>query len=342
MKAVIMAGGMGTRLKPVSGDTPKPMVPLCGRPVMEYVLLHLKKHGITELCAALKYRAEDIIGYFGDGSALGMKLSYRIETEALGTAGAVKSCEEHYGDEPLLVVSGDAICDLDLTAFIKEYERQRPSAAIALSPDPMPLRYGLALCDDDGYIRSFIEKPDWTHVVTNLINTGIYILSPEAMSYVPKGKPFDFAKDLFPKLLENGKKLLGVPLDGYWCDIGTPKSYYECCVDAISGKLELPIREDFVQMPEDEKSSGGKGCPCRDRARLMDTLSRCFLGLGGDFSDGLCFELGGKRFRIAPESGSCAIGVTALDGDSEFSRELVPMISRLISDTEKALANSDD
>lgn len=330
---------MGKRLKPVSGDTPKPMVCLCGRPVMEYVLLHLKKHGITEVCAALKYRPNDIIDYFGGGEKLGMKLSYHIETEALGTAGGVKGCEDFYGDEDVLVVSGDAIFDFDLTHFADEHRKKSPSVSIALSRCSSPLRYGLALCGEDGRVRSFIEKPDWPHVVTDLVNTGIYILSPSAMEKVPNDRPFDFAADLFPLLLKRGEKILGVPLEGYWCDIGTPESYYRCCIDAISGKISLPIREDFVLKDEDAPDDEGEGCPCRDRARLMDMLSKGFLELGGDFSDGLSFALGGETVKIAPMSGTSALKISALS-DSETAKELISSVERLISDTEKQLASN--
>lgn len=342
MKAIMMAGGMGTRLKPVSGDTPKPMVPLCGRPVMEYVLLQLKKHGITEVCATLKYRPDAIRDYFGDGKWLGMKLTYSIEGEALGTAGSVKNCEDFYGDEDFLVVSGDAICDLDLSAFIAEHESAKPAVSIALSRCSVPLRYGLALCGDDGCVRSFVEKPDWAHVVTDLVNTGIYIVSPAAMSHVPESRVFDFAGDLFPLLLREKKKLLGVPLHGYWCDIGTPKSYYECCADAISGRVRLPIREDFVEGTEDcDCDDTGNGCPCRDRARLMDMLSRGFIELGGDFFDGLCFELGGAELRIAPMAKSSAIKISAQNCDAETAKELISSVEKLVHDVEKRLANEE-
>ena len=225
MKAIIMAGGEGKRLKPITGSTPKPLVPLCGRPVMEHIILLLRRHGITDICAALKYRPDDIKNYFGSGEKLGVRLEYRVEQNALGTAGGVKNCADFYGSEDFLVISGDAACDIDLSKLIAEHQRRSPAATIALCPEPEPLRYGLALCDREGFIRSFIEKPDWRHVVTNLVNTGIYIISPRAMEHVPENEEFDFAKDLFPRLLDEGEKLLGVPCDGYWCDIGTPKSY---------------------------------------------------------------------------------------------------------------------
>lgn len=335
---------MGKRLKPVSGDTPKPLTPLCGKPVMEYVLLLLKKHGINEVCATLKYRPDDIMSYFGNGERLGMKLSYRIEQEALGTAGSVKNCRDFYGDEDFLVISGDAVCDFDLAALICEHELRRPCVSLALYPHSLPLRYGLALCGDGGYVRRFVEKPDWRHVMTNLVNTGIYVLTPAAMEKVPDGRQFDFAADLFPLLLDGGERLLGVPMSGYWCDIGTPLSYYGCCVDALEGRIELPLGSDFIPEAQEESpdEDGGESCPCRDRARLMDLLSRSFLELGGDFSDGLCIDIGGEKLSIAPMSGSSALKICARSGDGETAQELVSSLARLCADAEKRLASRDN
>ena len=145
MKAIIMAGGEGKRLKPITGSTPKPLVPLCGRPVMEHIILLLRRHGITDICAALKYRPDDIKNYFGSGEKLGVRLEYRIEQTALGTAGGVKNCADFYGSEDFLVISGDAACDIDLSKLIAEHQRRSPAATIALCPEPEPLRYGLAL-----------------------------------------------------------------------------------------------------------------------------------------------------------------------------------------------------
>lgn len=343
MKAIIMAGGEGKRLKPVSGDTPKPLVPLCGRPVMEHIILLLKKHGITDICAALKYRPEEIENYFGSGKKLGVSLQYRVETEALGTAGGVKNCADFYGVEDFLVISGDAACDLDLGELISEHRRQRPAATLALYPHPEPLRYGLALCGRDGYIRSFIEKPDWPHVVTNRVNTGIYVISPRAMALVPENTPFDFAKDLFPLLLEKGERLLGCPLEGYWCDIGTPKSYYECCVDALSGKLCIEPAGGFEPAQDEPgtvepvKSMGSLEYNCADRARLMDGISAAFLELGADYSDG--FRLPGSDYelRIAPVPNAAALRISANAADAETASELADSALRLIKEIENRL-----
>lgn len=343
MKAIIMAGGEGKRLKPVSGDMPKPLVPLCGRPVMEHIILLLKKHGITDICAALKYRPEDISNYFGSGERLGVSIQYRVETEALGTAGGVKNCADFYGDEDFLVISGDAACDLDLSQLIAEHRRHSPAATLALYPHPEPLRYGLALCGRDSLIRSFIEKPDWSRVVTNRVNTGIYVISPRAMELVPENTAFDFAKDLFPLLLERGEDLLGCPLEGYWCDIGTPKSYYECCVDALSGRLGIELTNGFEPVPEDEPDTqpddgmGSLEYNCADRARLMEGVSSAFLELGADYSDGFRLRGEGYELRIAPLPHAAALRISANAADAETASELASSACRLIKEIENRL-----
>ena len=343
MKAIIMAGGGGKRLKPITGSTPKPLVPLCGRPVMEHIILLLRRHGITDICATLKYRPDDIKNYFGSGEKLGVRLEYRIEQTALGTAGGVKNCADFYGSEDFLVISGDAACDIDLSKLIAEHQRRSPAATIALCPEPEPLRYGLALCDREGFIRSFIEKPDWRHVVTNLVNTGIYIISPRAMEHVPENEEFDFAKDLFPRLLDEGEKLLGVPCDGYWCDIGTPKSYYECCADALSGKLKIELDGGFEADAPDEcsdpecKCMEHADCACADRARLMDSISAAFLELGADYSDGFSLKGDDYELRISPLAVGAKLRIEANANDTETARELAEAACALVSELEKRL-----
>ena len=293
MKAVIMAGGEGTRLKAVTGDMPKPMVPLLGRPMLEHIINLLKKHGFTDICAALRYRAGDIESYFGDGSRFGVRIRYRVEHEALGTAGGVKNCAGFYGGDDFLVISGDAACSFDLMGLYRRHQQADAAVTIALYPNAEPLQYGLVLQDRQGFVQHFIEKPDWEHVVTDLVNTGVYIVSPRAMAYVPDDQPFDFAKDLFPLLLAAHEPILGVPMDGYWCDVGTPLSYYRCCVDALEGRLLLNLPEQFrpgsapevEDMPDDADFT--EECPCESRAELMGALSELMLDMGADYSDGL-------------------------------------------------------
>lgn len=299
MKAVILAGGEGKRLKSVTGALPKPMVPLIGMPVLERIVNHLKRQGFTELCCALCYRPEVIRDYFGDGSKFGVRMEYREQEAPIGTAGSVLQCRDFYGDEDFLVMSGDAVTDFDLSALMERHKSGNAAATIALYPNAEPLQYGLVLLDRESRVRHFVEKPDWPQVVTNLVSTGIYVLSPKAMRYVPEGENFDFAKNLFPMLLTGGEKILGVPMEGYWCDIGKPRAYYQCCLDLLDGKVgQSPEPRAEQPIPA---SDNCVTVPCRDRARLMRAASEAFLELGADFTDGLHFQDGSWDVRIRPE-----------------------------------------
>lgn len=325
MKAIIMAGGEGRRLRPVTGDSPKPLVPFLGRPMMEHIILLLKKHGFTEICATLRYRGEDIRACFGDGSRLGVKLCYREETEALGTAGSVKNCADFIGGDDFLVISGDAACDFDLGQLARRHKEGQAAASLALYRCPEPLSYGLAVTDSRSMIRAFIEKPSWERVVTDLVNTGIYVLSPKLLSFIPDGRPFDFGKELFPLLLERGEKILGVELEGYWCDVGSPLSYYRCCADALEGRLKLDIPEAFLPQSCNtacdkrlQSTAFSLDCPCRSRAGLMSALSSVMLDMGADYSDGI--RLG--RLHIFPLADRSALRVAVGGEDAEFARSL--------------------
>ena len=327
VKAVIMAGGQGTRLKAVTGERPKPLVPLLGRPLMEHILLLLKKHGFTDVCAAVKYRAEDIMDCFGDGSRLGLQLQYRVEERPLGTAGSVKNCADFIGDEDVLVISGDAACDFDLSQLLQRHRESRAAVTLALYRNPEPLRYGLTVTGDDGRVRAFIEKPGWDRVVTDLVNTGIYVLSPRALAAIPADRPFDFARDLFPLLLQRGELLLGVPLEGYWCDVGTPLSYYRCCVDALEGRLRLEPEESFQPSPALRETDGPPEgfvleLPCRDRAALMGRLSRWMLELPTDYADGIRLHAPRYELHICPEDEKSALRIAVNAEDAEFARRL--------------------
>lgn len=328
MKAVIMAGGQGSRLKAVTGELPKPMVPMLGRPMMEHIILLLKDCGFTDICAAVKYRAEDIMSYFGDGSGLGVKLQYRVEKEALGTAGGVKNCADFYGDEDFLVISGDAACDFDLAALMQAHKSRRAAATLALYRHPEPLSYGLAVTDGDDRIRAFIEKPRWGRVVTDLVNTGIYVLSPKVMERVPEGQAYDFAKDLFPRLLNDDALLLGVAMEGYWCDVGSPLSYYKCCADALEGKLKIDLPAAFTptnsetEAEEEPTADAEQLCSCRSRAELMGALSELVLDMGADYRDGIQISGRNYKLRIAPRADASAIRIAVSSADAEFAKEL--------------------
>ena len=181
MKAVIMAGGEGRRLRAVSGERPKPLTPLLGRPIMEHIIELLRKEGFEDICAAVKYKAPDIEEHFGDGSRLGVRLQYRLEKDALGTAGAVKNCADFIGNEDVLVISGDAACDFSLSRLMQAHRETGAAVTMALYPHSSPLSYGLTVTDSENFVRAFVEKPLWPRVVSELVNTGIYIISPRVL-----------------------------------------------------------------------------------------------------------------------------------------------------------------
>ena len=198
MKAILLAGGQGRRLRSITGSLPKPMVPLVGVPVLDRLLDLLRRNGFTDVCMTLCYRPEVIQEHCGDGSSYGVHLKYRIESEPRGTAGGVRACSDFYGREDFLVISGDAACSFDLLGLYRRHQQADAAVTIALYPNAEPLQYGLVLQDRQGLVQHFIEKPDWEHVVTDLVNTGIYIVSPRAMAYVPEDQPFDFDQRSLP------------------------------------------------------------------------------------------------------------------------------------------------
>ncbi len=331
IKAVIMAGGEGRRLKSVTGSLPKPMVPLLGKPLMERCVELLKANGIYDICATLRYNPGPIVDYFGDGERFGVNITWRIETQPLGTAGGVKACMDFLGRDPFLVLSGDAACDFDLRRLIDEHARSGAAVTVALYECGDPLRYGVAVPDEAGDVRCFIEKPDWPRVVSDLVSTGIYVVSPRAMDSVPDGEMFDFAADLFPALLRSGERIHGALPGGYWCDVGTPRSYYQCCVDALEGRLKLPdVRpqaEPDRKEPEERRPLEGgnrfeRRIGCASRARLMRALSASLMECGADFTDGLCIKRPHCAARISPSAAKDELVIETTADDAGFACEL--------------------
>lgn len=329
MLAVILAGGLGTRLRSVTGDLPKPMAPVAGRPILAHILELLRRNGVREACVTLRYRPECIRDYFGSGERFGVRLTYRTETVPLGTAGAVRACRDFYGERDVLVIPGDCACDADLGALMEAHRRHRPAATIAVHACDRPMQYGTVLADRSGRIVSFIEKPAWRRVVSDLVNTGLYVLSPAALARVPEGREFDFARDLFPALLREGAPLRALPLSGYWRDIGTPRSYYRCCLDALDGLWRLPGAADAPPPPVPPETDAPRyavreRCDCASRARLMRALSETLMEAGADFSDGLTLRGERGSVHVAPEPDREALAVEADTPElaAEFSRLL--------------------
>lgn len=235
-----MAGGKGTRLRPVTSICPKPMIKIMDKPVLGYILELLKRNGITDVCMTLGYMPEVIKSYV-KGENFGLNIETRVEKTPLGTAGGVKGCADFIGEEDFLVISGDGICDFDLKECIAFHKEKNAEVTIVLYSHPAPTEYGLVVTNEDGRIERFIEKPSWDAVCTDCINTGIYIISAGILREIPDDVSYDFGKDLFPKLLEKKRRMYGIRADGYWCDIGGTEAYLQCCADILQGKGKVDI-----------------------------------------------------------------------------------------------------
>jgi mannose-1-phosphate guanylyltransferase/phosphomannomutase len=240
VKAVVMAGGEGTRLRPLTSNQPKPMVPIVGKPCMEHIIELVRRHGFDDVIVTVAFLPQAIRGYFGSGDTLGVDVSYSVEESPLGTAGSVRLAADRL-DEPFVVISGDALCDLDLTKLVEAHLEKGAAATIGLVSVDNPLEFGIVVTDEDGRIERFLEKPSWGQVFSDTINTGIYVLDPEVLRHVPPDRPFDFAKELFPLLLEMGRPLYGHVLEGYWQDIGNLDQYRQANYDALDGRVSLGI-----------------------------------------------------------------------------------------------------
>jgi mannose-1-phosphate guanylyltransferase/phosphomannomutase len=243
MKAVVMAGGEGSRLRPLTSNQPKPLVPVGNVPIMEHILTLLKRHGITDVVATLHYLADEIQGTFGDGSEFGVHMEYSIEDTPLGTAGSVKQAEHLLrGDDPFLIVSGDALTDCDLGKALEFHREKGSLATLILYRVPTPLDFGVVITDDEGRVVRFLEKPGWSEVFSDSVNTGMYILEPEIFDMMTSGRNYDWSRDIFPRLLEEGKPMYGYVMDGYWGDVGSLQQYREAQEDLMSGKADLPVK----------------------------------------------------------------------------------------------------
>lgn len=237
-KAVIMAGGFGTRLRPLTMQIPKPMVPILNVPMMGHIVNLLKKHNITDVLSLLYFQPDKITGHFENGSDFGITMSYVSAKADYGTAGAVKNAYQHIS-EGCIIISGDVLTDFDLSEAIKFHKEKGSLATLLLTRVPSPIEYGIVITDDDGKIVRFLEKPSWGQVFSDTINTGIYILEPEALDLIPYQQDFDFSKDLFPTMLERNMPLYGYIAEGYWRDVGNLNEYQIGQYDALRGEVNL-------------------------------------------------------------------------------------------------------
>ncbi|RNL87015.1 mannose-1-phosphate guanyltransferase [Halostreptopolyspora alba] len=248
MKAVVMAGGEGTRLRPMTANQPKPLLPVVNKPIMEHVLRLLRRHEFTDTVVTVQFLATLIRNHFGDGEELGMNLNYVAEEVPLGTAGSVKNAEEHLRGEPFIVISGDALTDIDLSDMVRFHRENGAMVTIGLKRVANPLEFGIIIVDEQGRVQRFLEKPTWGQVFSDTVNTGIYIMEPEVLDHVAEGEIVDWSGDVFPKLLEQGAPLYGYVTDGYWEDVGTHESYLRAQADVLSGNVDVEI-DGFEMQP---------------------------------------------------------------------------------------------
>jgi len=239
-----MAGGEGSRLRPLTIGRPKPLVPIVNQSVMAHILDLLASHNITEVIVTLRYRAEDIQDRFEDGSSRGLKLTYVVEETPLGTAGSVKNAA-HLLDDTFLVISGDALTDFNLQEILAAHKAKEALATLTLKRVANPREYGVTITDPEGHLVKFQEKPSWSEIISDTVNTGIYILEPDVLDMIPSDTMYDFSTQLFPKLLEQDLPFFGYVAEGYWCDVGTIEEYMQANADLLSGKVKIsrPIGE---------------------------------------------------------------------------------------------------
>ncbi len=242
VQAVILAGGQGTRLRPLTHTRPKPIVPLLNRPFLHYQLALLRQHGITDIILSCSYRVEDIRAAMGTGEAAGVRLRYVVEATPLGTAGGVRNAAE-LARGRLVVLNGDVLTDADLGAILRFHEARRAGVTIGLIPVDDPTAYGLVETEADGAVRRFLEKPRPEEVTTNLVNAGIYVLEAELLGRIPADRPVSIEREVFPSLLASGVPVFGAALgDHYWRDIGSPAAYREAQLDLLRGRVATTVR----------------------------------------------------------------------------------------------------
>ncbi|MDQ3955110.1 MAG: sugar phosphate nucleotidyltransferase [Actinomycetota bacterium] len=247
LQAVVMAGGEGSRLRPLTSNMPKPMLPVVNRPLMEHTMLLLRRHGVNDVVVTVQYLSSVIRNYFGDGSDVGLSLSYSTEDVPLGTAGSVLNARDLLSGT-FLVISGDALTDIDLSAAIEWHRQKGAAATIVLKPMQDPLEFGVVMTADDGRVERFLEKPGWGQVFSDTVNTGIYVLEPEVLDLIPPDQPFDFSSEVFPQMLAKGLGVFGYTTKEYWTDVGNTDAYLQAHIDVLDGLVATEI-DGFELLP---------------------------------------------------------------------------------------------
>jgi NDP-sugar pyrophosphorylase family protein len=243
MKAVILAGGFGTRIRPLTCLNPKPMLPLINKPFMHNFISWIKSYEIKDIILSIGYLPKVFEEYFKNGEDLGVNISYITEEEPLGTCGAVKNLEGLLENDSFMVFNGDVLSAINLTDMIKFHKDKKSDITIALTPVEDPTSYGLVPIDEDGRVEKFLEKPSWDEITTNLINAGTYIIERNLLELVPPNDNYSFERGLFPNALEIGYKIFGFVSNAYWLDLGTPSKYLQAHHDILNGRVKFDFRE---------------------------------------------------------------------------------------------------
>lgn len=284
--AVILAGGFGTRLKPLTASLPKPMVPVGNRPLMEHVVDLLARHDLQDILVLLFFQAEAIKEYFGDGRRFGVSIRYLRPEGDFGTAGSVRRALPLLA-ERFLVIAGDVLTDIDLSVARELHERRRADATIALTRQSNPLPFGIVMTDSEGRITRFLEKPSWGEVFTDTVNTGVYVIDKSLLEPWPADQPIDFGQDVFPKSLAEGRALYGVVCPGYWRDVGHVDDYLSAHLDLLAGRIKINWPVPPVTHG-DARLIAGAGCTLAPDVRLSGTVmlgDRASIGAGVQISD---------------------------------------------------------
>ena len=339
MKAMVLAAGLGTRLRPLTGSISKPMAPIVNRPVMYHILRLLKHHGITQAVANLHYHPHAITNYFGKGQKLDIDLRYSLEAELLGTAGGVKKVQKFIGDETFIVISGDALTDIDLGRLIEQHRRAGGIATLALKKVEDPSSFGVVILDKNNRILGFQEKPEPGEELSNLCNCGIYIFEPEVFDHIPKDTFYDYGKQVFPDFVSREIRFHGFEIDGYWNDVGSLDQYRIGNFDALTGKVdvEIPGREvkEDIFVGEGTSIAGsailkppillGSNCRVGEKVSLTGPL---VIGDQSIIEDGASLE-GVIKWRAA-QTGAGAKVLGGIIGSGAHLRDDVQMHNRAV------------
>lgn len=317
MKAAILIGGQGTRLRPFTLDVPKPLLPVLNRPFLEYQFRVLRSHGVREVALCTSYRAGDFRRAFGDGRALGLKLSYVREPIPLGTGGALKNAERLLAGGTALALNGDVLNAFDLRAFLRFHRSRKAEISIALSRVKDPTLYGLVLTDEHGRVRRFLEKPSWDEVETNTINAGAYLFEPSVFGHIPAGKNFSLERGLFPERLAAGAVLGGWVAPGYWIDIGTVEKYLQVHLDILEGRTPFKAGPGAraLRAADGARVAAGEGVRVAEFARFSGAVSLgrgVRVGRGAQLSD--CVVLDGAQVGDGARLDRCVVGARARVG----------------------------